>query len=77
MYNGRSGGEELSLFNLESGDLVGSLSGSFNVLFVLFVQLFLLVADDYVAFRDLRLETRDSSRVVIAGGSIEGSDLFL
>jgi len=77
MYNGRSGGEELSLFNLESGDLLGSLGGSFEVPFVPFVQLFLLVADDRVAFRDLRLETRDGSRVVIAGSGTEGGDLFL
>jgi hypothetical protein len=53
MYNGRSGGEELGLLDLELGDLLDKFE-------VPFVQLFLLVADDRVASRDFGLEGRDS-----------------
>jgi len=76
MYSGCSSGEKLDLLNLEPGDRISSPSGSFDVPFVPFVQLFLLVTDDRVAFHDSGLEGRNS-RVVIADGGTEGSVLLL
>jgi hypothetical protein len=69
MYGWGSSSEELSFLNLELGNPLNSFE-------VPFVQLFLLVTDDRVAFRDFGLEGRDS-RVVVAGGGTEGSVLLL
>jgi hypothetical protein len=66
----------LGLLDLEPGNLVGGLGCSFDAPFIPFVQLFLLVADNCIAFRDFVLEGRDGG-VVIASGSAEGSDLSL
>ena len=75
MYYRCGGSEKLGLLNLELADLLGCLNSSFDVPFVAFVQLFLLVTDDCVLFRDFSLEGRNG-RVVTMDSGTEGGVLF-